>query len=76
MLKHAHARHVRVRVELTTDRAVVEVADHGVGLEPSRHEAAGYGLPGMHERAERLAGTLHVESARGAGARVRMEVPR
>jgi signal transduction histidine kinase len=76
VLKHARARHVRVRLDLTSDRAVVEVADDGVGFEPSQHAADGYGLPGMRERAERLGGTLHLESAPGAGTRVRVEAPR
>ena len=76
VLKHAHARHVRVRLELTSDCAVIEVADDGVGFEPAQHGADGYGLPGMRERAERLGGCLQIESAPGAGTRVRVEVPR
>jgi signal transduction histidine kinase len=50
--------------------------DDGVGFEPALRGGDGYGLPGMRERAERLGGTLTVESAAGAGTRVRVEVPR
>src|ERR671932_1501680 len=76
VLKHAHARHVCVRLDLTGDQVVVEVADDGVGFEPSSPEAEGYGLPSMRERAERLGGTVEIDSGPGAGTRVRVEVPR
>jgi signal transduction histidine kinase len=76
VLKHAHARHVVVRLDVEHDRAILEVADDGVGFEPSLRGGDGFGLPGMRERAERLGGTLHLESAPGAGARIRVEVPR
>jgi signal transduction histidine kinase len=76
VLKHAHARQVTVRLEVSKGRAVLEVADDGVGFEPSLQNTGGFGLPGMRERAERLGGTLQVESRPGQGTRVRVEVPR
>lgn len=76
VLKHAHARHVTVRLEVEGDRAVLEVADDGVGFDPSLRGQDGFGLPGMRERAERLGGSLQIESTPGAGALVRATVPR
>jgi signal transduction histidine kinase len=76
VLKHAHASRATVRLETCADRAVLEVTDDGVGFEAGLRGGDGYGLPGMRERAERLGGTLTVESAPGAGTRVRVEVPR
>jgi signal transduction histidine kinase len=76
VVKHAHARRVAVRLDVSTDRAVLEVADDGIGFEPALRGGDGFGLPGMRERAERLGGRLQVESAPGAGTRVRAEVPR
>jgi signal transduction histidine kinase len=76
VLKHAHARHVGVELEVTTDRAILEVADDGVGFEPALRGGHGFGLAGMRERAAKLGGTLQVASAPGAGTRVRVEVPR
>lgn len=76
VLKHAHARHVVVRLDVEDDRTILEVADDGVGFEPSLRGGDGFGLPGMRERAERLGGTLAIESSPGAGATVRVEVPR
>jgi signal transduction histidine kinase len=76
VLKHAHARRVTVRLDVSDGEAVLEVADDGIGFDPSLRGGDGFGLPGMRERAERLGGTLQIESAPGAGARVRATVPR
>ena len=76
VLKHAHARHVTVRLDVSADRAILEVADDGIGFEPELRNGGGFGLPGMRERAERLGGTLQVESTTGTGTRVCVEVPR
>jgi signal transduction histidine kinase len=76
VLKHAHARHVSVRLDVSADRAILEVADDGVGFEPTLRNDGGFGLKGMHERVERLGGTLQIESAPGQRTRMRVEVPR
>jgi signal transduction histidine kinase len=76
VLKHAHAQHVTVQVDITPTRAILEVADDGIGFESRLHGGGGLGLPGMRERAARLGGTLDLQSAPGAGTRVRVEVPR
>jgi signal transduction histidine kinase len=76
VLKHAHASRVAVRLEIEATRAVLEIADDGVGFGADPRGGGGFGLPGMRERVERLGGALTVESAPGAGTRVRAEVPR
>ena len=76
VLKHAHAGRVTVRLDARDGRAALEVADDGVGFEPALSGGGGFGLPGMRERVERLGGSLWIESAPGAGTRVRAEVPR
>jgi signal transduction histidine kinase len=76
VLKHAQASQVSVQLDVSQDRAVLEVVDDGVGFEPALCSKHGFGLPGMRERAARVGGTLQVESAPGAGTRVRVEVPR
>jgi signal transduction histidine kinase len=50
----------------------VEVSDDGVGgADPTR----GSGLRGLADRVEALDGVLHVESAPGAGTKIRAEIP-
>jgi signal transduction histidine kinase len=76
VLKHAHAARIAVRLDVSPDFVCLEIADDGVGFDPTLRGGNGYGLPGMRERAERLGGCLEVDSAAGAGTRVRVKVPR
>jgi signal transduction histidine kinase len=70
--KYAQATSVEVNVSRLNGRAIVEVADDGVGgADPSR----GSGLRGLADRVEALDGVLHVESAPGVGTRIRAEIP-
>jgi signal transduction histidine kinase len=75
VLKHAQAARVDVRLAVVNGDATLDVADDGVGFEPSARSGFGLGLRGMGERVERLGGTLRVESSPGAGTRVHVEVP-
>jgi signal transduction histidine kinase len=76
VLKHAQAGRITVRLDADPDRAVLEVTDDGVGFEPKHGAHGGFGLSTMRERVERLRGSLHIESAPGAGTCIRVEVPR
>jgi PAS domain S-box-containing protein len=70
--KYAEASAVEIRVTRKNGRAVVEVADDGVGgADPTR----GSGLSGLVDRVEALDGVLKVESEPGAGTRIRAEIP-
>ena len=70
--KYAEASAVRVRAERQNGRVLVEVADDGVGGADPR---AGSGLRGLADRIEALDGRLEVESATGAGTKVRAVIP-
>jgi signal transduction histidine kinase len=70
--KYAEATAVRVSAERNDGRVVVEVADDGVG---GADPALGSGLRGLADRVEALSGRLDVESAAGAGTRVRAVIP-
>jgi PAS domain S-box-containing protein len=70
--KYAQASTVDVRVTRLNGRAVIEVADDGVGgADPLR----GSGLRGLADRVEALDGRLQVVSAPGRGTVVRAEIP-
>jgi signal transduction histidine kinase len=73
--KHAHA----TRAELVLDfsdpsRVRLEVRDNGAGV-TTADGPGGFGLLGLRERAAQLGGRLTLDSAPGAGATLRMEVP-
>jgi len=68
ILKHAHARHVDVRLSVDGAAVQVEITDDGRGLEGSRTGDAapdGHGLLGMRERVESCGGTLKVDPGPG-----------
>jgi len=75
-LRHAGAEHVAVRLHGDDGRLVLEVADDGVGFDPSvaALRSRRLGLTSMEERAQRLGGELEVRSEPGAGTTVRLEV--
>lgn len=70
--KYAGATSARVRLAISEGVVIAEVSDDGAGgADPER----GSGLRGLADRIEALDGRLIVESPRGVGTRVRMEVP-
>jgi signal transduction histidine kinase len=79
--KHARARHAHVTLEWGDPGGlVVTVEDDGRGFDVSevearRSHARGFGLFSMRERLGVLGGRAEVESERGRGTRVRLEMP-
>ena len=76
--RHAQAEHVRVRLSTGDDGALqVVVQDDGQGFHPvaGLDRSGCFGLAGMEERAERIGGSLQVESEPGQGTRVVLRVP-
>ncbi|HET9738060.1 MAG TPA: sensor histidine kinase [Solirubrobacteraceae bacterium] len=70
--KYAHASHATVRVARMNGRAVVEVADDGIGgADPGR----GSGLRGLADRVAALDGHMLLDSPAGSGTRLRAEIP-
>ncbi len=79
VLKHAQARRVSVLIEIRTDHASAIVEDDGVGFDltalaqSEKHQRLG--LPGMHERASLVDGTVKIESMPGRGTAVFVRIP-
>ena len=70
--KHAGASSVNVQVTRGNGRAVVEVADDGVGGVDQRR---GSGLRGLRDRVEALGGTLEISSPSGVGTTLTARLP-
>jgi two-component system NarL family sensor kinase len=73
--RHANASRATVRLERTEDGVRMRIADDGTGFDPSRVPPGRFGLVGATERARLLGGSLHVESAPGAGTAIEVRVP-
>ncbi|MFI5802088.1 sensor histidine kinase [Streptomyces sp. NPDC051561] len=73
--KHAHATRVGVTLSYMGDEITLDVRDDGRGFDLATETTIGYGLTGMRARAERLAGTVDIESEPGYGTAISARVP-
>ena len=76
-VRHSRAAKVRVQLDATPQRAVLEVADDGVGfdLDEAERRRPGMGLFSMRERTALVDGSLEIVSSAGAGTRVIASIP-
>jgi signal transduction histidine kinase len=70
-VKYAQALTFRVVLDYGFEEVALMLTDDGRGFDPgSKHE--GFGLIGMGERVERMAGRLMIRSTRGRGTEIRV----
>jgi len=76
--RHAKAKAVNIRMELTESHINLLVSDDGVGFdtvaERKPEVEGGYGLVSMRERAELLSGKFNISSS-GTGTRIVVSIP-
>lgn len=66
VVRHAHAKRVRVQLAADDDRVHLQIEDDGRGLsQPNGKQRGGVGLIGIRERVRALGGTMTLESAPG-----------
>jgi signal transduction histidine kinase len=73
-VRHGGARRASIEIEEDERNIRITVRDDGEGFDTGV-KAAGFGLVGMHERAELLQGNLDVESVPGKGTTVSAVLP-
>jgi signal transduction histidine kinase len=78
--KHAEASRVGLTLSYMEDLVTLDVRDDGVGFDPNVKRAngsanGGFGLTGMRQRVQRLAGRLEIESEPGGGTAISASVP-
>ncbi|MCW3051947.1 MAG: hypothetical protein JWN14_1117 [Chthonomonadales bacterium] len=75
-LRHGKATRLQVELTFTANAVQLGIQDNGQGFDTRAPVPSGHhGLMGMHERAERLGGTLTIRSERGQGTEVLIVVP-
>lgn len=74
-VKHARATTLHLNLERNNGNISLTVADDGMGFDTHGEFPGHMGLKSMKERAEKLGGTLTLESAPGAGTRVDIVLP-
>ena len=75
IVKHARASTVTVTVAGERGAVTLRIVDDGAGFDPGGSFPGHLGLRSMAERAEKLGGTLAIESAPGAGTTIRVSIP-
>jgi signal transduction histidine kinase len=76
--KHANATECHVDLTRLPDALRISIRDNGVGFDPAGSrmgERRGLGLIGMRERASHLNGVVTIDSTRGEGTRLTIELP-
>jgi len=74
-LKHAAATQVTIRLTSDDHEVTLVIEDNGIGFDPqSLSNHAGMGLVNMQERADKLGGTLTLDTATGRGTRVNLRL--
>jgi signal transduction histidine kinase len=80
VVRHSGAREAWVRWRFLEDTLVVEVEDHGSGIEARGGEGQmtkpGIGLVAMRERAELLGAAIEIAQPAQGGTLIRLQVPR
>jgi protein-histidine pros-kinase len=74
--KHAHARTVKLALEIDAEGATLRIDDDGAGFDAAAAGSASHGLAGMRHRVQMFAGRLDVASAPGTGTRISARIAR
>jgi two-component system, NarL family, sensor histidine kinase DegS len=74
-LKHANAKDIIVRVEITKSAVNILVKDNGIGFDVLKRNPESFGIMGMEERVELLEGEISIDSRVGNGTMVMIHVP-
>jgi signal transduction histidine kinase/ligand-binding sensor protein len=76
IMKHARAQHVTLLLQFVDGIVILQVDDDGVGFDPhSAETSGGMGLRSIAARADKIGGTLTVESGPGQGTKVMVHLP-
>jgi PAS domain S-box-containing protein len=73
--RHAHARHVHVKLERAGEDCLLEIRDDGCGFDPVAIRKRSFGLAGMKERMLMLGGKIDIVSTPGKGTTIKVELP-
>jgi signal transduction histidine kinase len=75
VVKHAEAKTVHIRLACRERSVVLAIEDDGRGFAREQVTGGGLGLVGIRERVASVNGALEIESKRGAGTRLTVEIP-
>lgn len=74
---HGHATKIDIAGAIDGNRLMMSVKDNGVGFDPANRlgvRECHFGLQGIAERIQQFNGTMHIDSAPGAGTKVTLSL--
>ncbi len=75
-IKHAKASVIDIQINRLEDEINMHIEDNGTGFDlQAKKKSGGLGLVNLEKRAEKIGGTLHIDSYVGRGTTVILEVP-
>mgnify|MGYP001184923105 CR=1 FL=1 len=74
-LKHSEAETIQVKLEITNNQVIAIIKDDGIGFDVNEPRENAFGLIGMRERVQMLEGKLTIQSKKGQGTTVTIQVP-
>lgn len=77
-VKHASAKHLAVRLMFTESEVQLTIEDDGCGFDPRAvlsGDFAHFGLPSFKGRADKIGGSVTIESRAGIGTRIQVRAP-
>jgi len=74
IVKHAHARSVKLKLSRNKTRIQLTISDDGKGFSPSAPRS-GFGLDSIRRRVESVGGEFSIESSRGHGSKFSVTLP-
>lgn len=75
VVKHAHASVVEISMICSRDLFVLQVKDDGLGFDTNVDFSGHLGLKSMSERAQKIGGTLHIDSSPASGTHIELQFP-
>lgn len=74
-LKHAEAKEIKVKLEITKKQILAVTKDDGKGFDINEKKHTSFGIIGMEERVDLLGGELSIDSKLGKGTIVMIQIP-
>jgi signal transduction histidine kinase len=75
-VRHARPKNIDVIIERRDNKLIVIIEDDGISFDTSQSPKKGrLGLVGMQERAQMMSGSLQIESIKGHGTTIVLEIP-
>lgn len=74
-INHANPTRISVAIEIKLEQINVLVRDNGVGFDPTEEKKESFGIIGMKERVELINGIFTIDTEKGKGTTIRINLP-